>query len=90
MTTQATVVADIETVLTKLAADLDKVRSVSDKVNTEIQKVDSEFLVKVIPGLEPIATVVADISAGLASAIDALDTIADGLASLKAASPTAP
>jgi len=90
MTTQAAVVADIETVLTKLADDLDKVRSVSDKVNTEIQKVDSEFLVKVIPGLEPIATVVADIAAGLASAIDALDTIADGLASLKAASPTAP
>jgi hypothetical protein len=84
MTTQSAVVADIETVLTKLAQDLDKVRAVSDKVNAEIQKVDSEFLVKVIPGLEPIATVVADIAGGLASAIDALDTIADGLAALKA------
>jgi methyl-accepting chemotaxis protein len=87
MTTQAAVVQDIETVLTTLAAKLDKVRAVSDKVNAEIQKVDSEFLVKVIPGLEPIATVVADIAQGLDQAIDALDTIADGLASLK---PTAP
>jgi hypothetical protein len=72
--------SDIDTVLVKLAATLDKVRGWSDKINADIQKVDQEFLVKVIPGLEPIATVVAEISTGLTAMVDALDTIADGLA----------
>jgi hypothetical protein len=90
MTTQAAVVADVDAALVKIAASLDKVRDWTDKINTDIQKVDQEFLVKVIPGLEPIATVVAEISTALTACVDALDTIADGLAALKAPTPPTP
>jgi hypothetical protein len=89
MTTQSAVVSDVDAALVKIAASLDKVRGWTDKINADIQNVDHEFLVKVIPGLEPIATVVAEISTALTAAVDALDSIADGLASLKPAAPTA-
>lgn len=84
MTTQAAVVEDIDAVIVKLAASLDKVRGWTDKISADIQKVDQEFLVKVIPGLEPIATVVAEITTAMTAVVDALDNIADGLAASKA------
>lgn len=80
MTTEATVVADIDSILAKLAADLDKVRAVADKVNTDLQGVEKNILVHLIPGLEPLITVVAEIAGGITTVIDALDDVADGLA----------
>jgi hypothetical protein len=92
MTTQSAVVQDIDEAFVKIAASLDKVRGWTDKINADIQKVDQEFLVKIIPGLEPIATVVAEISTALTACIDALDNIADGLAAVKSSTinPVAP
>lgn len=80
MITPNEAVQDIDAVLVKLAANLDKIRGWSDRINADIQKVDQEFLIKVIPGLGPIATVVAEISTSLTAMVDALDNIADGLA----------
>jgi hypothetical protein len=88
MTTQAAVIADIDTILSRLKTDLDKVRAVSDSVDAKIDSIDKEFFLKVIPGLAPLATIVTEIANGLDAMIDALDTVADGLASVKTTPPT--
>jgi hypothetical protein len=86
--TETAVIADIDAILIKLKGDLDKVRAVADKVDNQIDAIDREFFVKVIPGLGPLATIVTELANGLDAIIDAMDDVADGLASVKT-QPTA-
>jgi uncharacterized phage infection (PIP) family protein YhgE len=88
-TVEATVVTDINSGLVKAAAALDKAKTVADKINAEIQNINSNWIEKIIPGLSPVATAVADIAGGLTAVIDAVDAIADGLAA-QAKPPVAP
>jgi len=87
MITESAAIQDIDSILVKLKTDLDKVRVVADKVDKQIQSVGNEFFVKIVPGLEPLAQVGLNIASGLDAMIDALDDVADGLASVSSVVP---
>jgi uncharacterized protein YoxC len=86
-TIEATAVKDVDSVLTQLATDLDKVRAFTDKINASVQKLQGDFVIKVaekFPEVQPVVTLIVDITQGFDALIDALDDVSDGLRSVNA------
>lgn len=82
-TVETAVVADIDSILVKSAAALDKARSFVDGIDAKVQAFGKEKLVTLaeeLTGTGPLAAIVLEIANGLDSFVDALATIADGVA----------